>query len=317
MTLSEINLHALRFTEYSDPDQVPFERNIELASAISAATQEFFQLAPNRLKKTKVSETIAAPRTISDAFVMEPDATRTTSGKPFYDSERGKAVVLEGDPKINEILDDRTVLMAYQSSAGNSTAGTVYHDTITFFDFGVESAKTNLWMIEGNSKRELRHIEQERSPHRGGSRRSYEGHLHAGSAHSGRLTRGFGAPVGYAVEYVGGSQSAANDATFMVRLDPIPTISCVLTFEIDQLSRVYRPADLKTTTVHPVSDERIHAMFLPLLQERILATSLGTKIEARVEKRIEKDAQMARGLIQTIPRSVVREERVLRQKRGF
>lgn len=319
MTLPQILQHAIRFTKFNDAADVTLEQRNEVVESLNGATQEYFTLAPDHMKRTKVSSILNAPRTITEDFSLSVGETACSSGSPFNADERGQAVRLTGDSNLHEIVSTTAILEAYTGTAA-ATAGTVYYDTITFFDSSVERTITDLWArCQGSdTKYKLEQAERERrgSDYRNGGSSGTHGRDNQDYDHEKTTTRTIGTPQTYTIEYVGGSRSRDNDAVFMLRVDPVPASMMTITFEIDQLARVYRVDNLAESIVHPVEDERIESCFIPLLRERMLDTSFSTATRDQ-KARIEKGADRARYLIGQIPSNLIRKRQTLMTQRGF
>lgn len=299
MTTTQAIQSVLDLTGIGSLDGASINARLTLANALSAATQEWFSLAPSLYKRTRSAYATPAPEILD--CVIEPGAT-TTSEEIFDDTMRGSTVLIAGDATWNEVVDRSTVLYPYLGST-DSTTCTVYGDCWPFFDFAVDRVASDIECQTGDGKITLL------TPRETGRRIAPGTDARFGFYGPGPFTQSVSdirvirdKPAAYTLEPVGDSRSSGTlDATALIRLDPIPNRGLNLMATLDILPRAYTIDHVTNTPlVMPVPDERIHSTLLPLLALRVATSMLGVVGPDKIGP-IEREAAEARSRITLLP----------------
>ena len=319
MTTTQAIQSVLDLTAIKSLDAASINHRLVLANCLTAAVQEWFELAPAIFKRTRSTFATVGPTTV--ACVFEPGET-TASAEVFSDYQRGSTVVIAGDATWNEVVDRSTVLHPYRGSA-NSASAIVYGDCWPFFDFAIERIAGDVEYQTGDGGIGL-------LPPRETGRRQLHNHFSSLNAFS-SYGPGWGfsegatdvrqirpVPTCYTLEPVGDSVATGDlDAAMMVRLDPIPSQSLSLSAMVDILPRAYGVAHVTNTPLTlPVPDERFHSTLLPILAYRVANSSIGT-VEPGKMGGIREDANDARRRIALLPKVRHRTQSRILSKPGY
>lgn len=260
MTTVEIMQQALSWARVKDLSGCAAEDAIQLARALNAGLQRYFQAVPEAHRRTTISHLIKAPQ---DITLTATNGSTTVDNVAFAKSQRGCSLKLDGDPDIwNEIVDTAKVLFPYAGTTGD-TGGTLYYDAVVVSDFRIERLVTEPTCLE--TGRRLT----------GQNRPGYLGHPEFAPALPLNRRRSLGTyPDYYSVQYIGGSEQVDNDGVFQLRLDPIPTLTCRLSFDALLWPLEYGVDDLSTPASLPVSDSLAHTTLLPMIEAALVNTPL-------------------------------------------
>ena len=157
MTTAQLIQAAMPYLKWSDPSEIPAEFAIDLVAKLNLANQQYFELGPDKLKRTNAAHLLAAPATVANVDILNGE-TVVASGEPFTNEDRGKAVKLQGDPSWNEIVNTTTLLRPYRGTETTPDA-TVYSDVWAIFDTSIERAVNNVTArLEDGSSRKLTRV---------------------------------------------------------------------------------------------------------------------------------------------------------------
>ena len=262
---------SLGNTKYPDLSAMPMEVRAEVIAALNTAIAAYFDLAPDNQKLTGATHQIKAPRSLTGLSVAANSTVNT--GTPFLAEDRGKTIRI-GDG-FNEIVSTTAVLKP-NTTAETWTSGTVYDDTVAFFDTSVERIVDTVRVHRGTETWTLPRVEEDRA------------RALFAWAYTSRFSYVMGAytlldratadwPECYSILNVGESIAAGSiDASFLLRIDPLPTAPCVLELKISQLPAMMTVGAIEDGTVLPVRDERIYNCLRPLFVENLMGTSIWT-----------------------------------------
>lgn len=310
MTVLQFLSATLNLSKFPDISIAPQESQAEIISALNVAVQTYQAYAPDVLKRTTVNVSIGAPRSLTGLSIAAGSTSNT--GTPFLAADRGKTVKI-GDV-YNEIVSTTTLLMPNTGSS-TVTTGTVYDDTVAFFDDTVERTVNNPRCIRNNESWTLARVEGDHM------RQLFGWHLSTpflraiGSTGFDRVTAD--RPEVYGVLPVGQSVASGSlDAAFMLRVDPLPLAGCIMEVSIDQRPATYTTAAIWDGTVLPMPAGHVYAYLIPLFRAELVGTTAwgGDKIQTDVALRNKADAIY---LIQRLPNSFAPTSVVIGTAMGY
>lgn len=296
MTVKQLLAQSLNLTRYPDLSGMPIEAQAEVMSALNAAIQTYHQNAPDIFKRTTGYHDMAGPSTLTGLSIAANSTTNT--GTPFLAADKGKTLYCGGS--YNEIASP-TELLRPNTSGATITSGTLYDDTLTFFDSSVERLVGHPRCIFGTESWTLARVDGD----------------HARRLFAHQYASGFSRIMGlysvqdravsdrpryYGVHAVGQSVATSNDAAFMLRVDPLFTRGVVLEITIDQLPAAMTPAAIWDDTVLPVPDQRIHSLLLPIFRANLVGTSIWTGNQVQTQFALAERDQ-ARAELMRLPTS--------------
>lgn len=259
MTTVEFAQHLVGYCRFHDAAEASAAEGQELALIMSAATEEWFDLAPSMHQRTTVTSRQEAPETIE---VEIQDGASSTVGAPFPVAKRGSTVFIGNDPRPNEITGPSTLLYAYRGDSGTVSA-VIYHNCITFPDFLVQRCMTPPEVVRATGQ--VTQLNLFDSFSRTSRRPTYDaqvGGMVAAEA-SVSLQRAE-VPTAYWFEAIGGSHQVEVDGVFQIRLWPLATTECQIQLDVAVLPLAYRLADVTTPRLLPVPDSLAHRTLVPL-----------------------------------------------------
>jgi len=233
---------------------------------------------------------------------MDAVDTTSTTGSPFQLSERGKAVVIEGDAQYNEIVATNQILRPYRGSGGTVSA-TIYSDAVAIRNFAVERLATHPQILESN--RRLVPISE------------YQDDRSVDPWYRDQESRRLGEPYVYRIDFVGGSRdTASEDAVMVIHVDPIPTSKMTIEFDI-----IFRAANLgidalSTPQALPIHESVSPDTFQRLIEAELVSSSLWGA-DDRITKEVLRREELAMRDIQLLPRDFGVPMRSVGTKRGY
>lgn len=271
MTVAQAVAQCMGHLRTQDITELSIEESAEVIRAVNRAIQTYYREAPDLYKRTTVSEHLAAPQAVSGFSVAVNSTTNT--GTTWSANDRGKTIQIGDDPNFNEITSTTTLLRPHQGS-GTATSGTIYHDTVCFFDMTVDRIVSDVRVIyNGQTYKLARATEKQHA------------YMYPWVGYSPfALTMGYWSPRQrslsdlprwYSALLVGDSvATGTGDARFMIRLDPIPTRSIIVEMELDILPTAYTVEALFDGTELPTQNSRVHSLLLPMVEYYLLQSSL-------------------------------------------
>lgn len=304
MTTVEALQQSIANTRVRDLSNVSVDDAQCLITALNFALQEFFDLAPDRYKRTTLTSTLEAPASMS---VVIANGATVTTGNPFTAAQRGSTITLSGDSMQNEIVATNALLRPYLGSAGTAS-GTVYGDAVQFTNFRVERVigHPRVWSLEDDYQTTLRQVDGEGV--NDGPQNTFLTWWHTQHTNT-------GTPNWYKLEYVGGSEQTASDSVMLLRVAPKPTQQMGIEMEVDIRSAAYAITAVTSPQNIPV-DRSYASHLLPLIKEHLISTPLWTALPQATRK-VEQQAATARQRIEELPTSLVRPINRIRTPNGW
>jgi hypothetical protein len=268
MTLLEAANLVLPNCKVTSAADLTMEQKMLLVRCFNAAIQEFYQLAPDIYKRTKATHTLLAPASLTGLSIASGSTTNT--GTAFAASLRGQSIYTAAG--WNEIVSETQALRA-NPTATTITEATVYHDTVVLWGTAVERQVGKVWCVEGDKRWAMERVDAPEGVVRDSS--PFLSALQSGWVFD-RTERYVGdVPRYFGVQAVGQSHAGgANDAAFMLRINPVPTRAFTIELLVDFLAINLNPYSLQDGTELPVPAERVHSLLLPLVEARLAATKL-------------------------------------------
>lgn len=295
--LEAISTLIRRHTAFSDIYAVPFEQQQEVAQMVNSAIVEVFALGPDRFRHTTATQAIGSTVAVTGLAIANGDTESTNTGV-FSAVYRGQTILLSGDDAYNEVAGTASVLYPYAGSA-TCTAGTIYLDAMTFFDFSVDRIVSEVWCQRGSNGRRWPLVRDDSS-------------WWASTAYSGIdpalanpwapefRRRTYQDPITYSVRAVGQSRNTDSDAAFVIRVDPIPTQAQTLIVEVDQSPAMLTIEGILDGAILPMPDARANAYFTALLADHFRESSLWASDKDRAEA-VRIRAERARRSLEDLP----------------
>lgn len=270
LTIPDVAAQVLDNTVVASLSDATERQATALIRAINKGVAEWFSHAPDSWKRTTISHHFSPQETISGIQISHGNTT-VDSGTPFTADHRGKTIKLDGDGVVwNEVVSTTSLLKPYLGDT-TPTDGTLYHDAIVFRDYSIVRIVNSPRCDQ--TGQHLIPIHPEDGP---GSSMGFTGVQ--GGIYWRRdpwTQRSVGQyPTFYKIDYVGNSSvDESDDAQFLLRVDPMPTVDCTVSFEADFRPRVWTIADLHEATKLPV-DTTLSHLLLPLIEKRLTRSSI-------------------------------------------
>lgn len=276
-TSQAISTVLRRHTGFPGIGDVPLEQLQDLLAALNAAVQEMYDLMPANYKRTTATQAIGGASTAT-GLGFEPLASVSTNSTAFNSDERCQAVVIAGDPQVNEIVAQDAILFPYAGLATGET-GTIYVDTMTFFDFSIERliahprcrrhSTGHTWELSRDDEGWTSNW-----AHMGGP---VDLGLAGGIYIAPQRKRRIGPhPITYRQRFVGNSRNTDADAVFGISVDPIPTERFTLEAEVLQKPLAWKVEQMLDGAEMPMPDGSAYLHLVPILADHLRETSLWT-----------------------------------------
>ena len=275
-------------------------QGMQLIDAINAGLYEYFQEADDQYRRTTATELILAPESKTITVTKHSEVT---TGAPFLESERGKSVLIDGDPHLNEIVATNQLLRPYRGDSGTKP-GTVYSDAVNIRNFQVERIVTDPFIADTGEPIK---------------------NAHSDLVYNKRLNQVFhslsslptGDPCRYSNFHVGGSIATGGDDSVMIlKLDPIPVRELTIQFDILIRAVSLGIETLRDPVLLPIDSTVFAKQFLPLIEEHLTSSSMWIADERMTARIIEK-AEQAKESIRNLTHVLSRPKRRVGTKRGF
>ena len=304
MTTTEALQQVIRNTRIPNLSDITSDDAVTLVRALNEGVQEFFDLAPDRYKRTTFTSLLAAPSELSDVVVTHGEVT--VGSGTFTTEQRGATVIITGDASHNEVVDTDAVLRPYLGTTGTTTA-TIYGDAVPFTDFSIERVVTDARVSNQSLQRRLARVNPEAD------------HLQVWSGNWrswwDALARSSGHPEYYRIDYVGGSIQTTNDAVMVIRVAPMPTEELVFEIEADFLPIAYAITCINTPKRLPVPRERAATHLLPLIEARLVDTPVWNQPTAATGAK--ESGAMARQRCRELPAYLANPQHHIRTRLGY
>lgn len=284
MQTIELLRRATRHLTVKDPDKMEPSQRIELVDALNEAINRFYEVAPDCYRRTTCTELLSAPELV-EIGVTGGDFNLASGS--FTSAQRGRSILIPGDPIYNEIVAPDQLLRAYRGVTSTQTA-TVYSDCVTFRDFKVQRIVNRPRIVDTNT--ELVDAERYHSPDSRDTR-----------WHRGGPGRTLGDPRAFWIDYVGGTiATGTNDAVMLVRLDPVPARELAIEMDIHILAANYGMSAISTPIETPIHASVSADAFQPLMEVALMRSSMWAGSD-RVDAALLKAEQVALSRIQNLP----------------
>lgn len=305
MTTAELAQHVARLSRVRDVADCDIGDKHEIALVLSSALGEYYTLAPASYRQTAVSRTLPAPETFS-LTVHEED--NTVAGSPFTPEQRGCTILIDGDPRPNEIVGFAELLNDYAGLSGTVSA-TVYYDCLAMLDFSIERVTTDVEILDEQGRAiQLTLLDgNARSP------RMEDAYRYSEQGQEGVSTRLLDVrsidrrrthphPGYYWLEKIGGSRQTNPDGVFQLRLWPMPTQRLTVNFEAEIFPLPVTIAELADSPRDlPVPDSVAQRTLVPLARALMLeSVVVDPEISDRAARGVESAGDRARDQIRTL-----------------
>jgi len=297
MTTIELAKRVTRHLRTRDVGNLNAGDRLELSGEITAGLTEFFESAPDVWQRSTFSFRMPLKRTID---IEVTDGSNKVGGLPFTDEDRGKSITIDNNyNQWNEVIDNDTLLDTFSGTSGTYEA-TLWPDVITIRDKIIKRMVSDPRLNEESWNL----VRDERMKHAGAWRGFWND---AGF-------RRYGTPVRYAIEE--GGQSQNSDLVWTMRLDPIPTTQVSVRFEALYYPNPVTFSDLLNPVQLPVNDNLANLILIPLIEERLIASSMwqGNEIATR---QIPEAARRARLELGRMVPDFGRQQNLIRTAPGY
>lgn len=312
LTIPDVLTQVLGSTVVASLSDATDRQAAELIRAVNKGVAEWFELAPDSWRRTTLSHHFKPPETLTGIAITKGNVI-VDSGTPFTADHRSQTIKLNGDGNIwNEVVSTTSVLIPYLGTE-NPTTATVYFDGVVFRDLSM-----------------IRVVSDPKCQQTGHTLTNVPNNTAIGShghGFTGIKRHGYGSndpwawrsvgtyPDIYKVDYIGNSVVSDDDALFVLRVDPMPTVDCTITFEADYRPKVYTIADLHEATQIPIDTTLAHTL-LPLIEDRLTRSPIWD--EARDKRAVWEEKNDAKRFIEKgIGQRFITQRRQARTKRGF
>lgn len=281
-----------------DPFNLPADAALDVLGAINAGLAAFYREAPAILKRTTLSHTIRAPRTLTVA--LSAQYLNTVAADTFEAREMGCTVKF-GDGSADNVVTGPSSLLDDYLGTTLSVAATVYSDAVPVQDV-IEQIVGYVRLYDNTQNQPTFLTRDEVMAGRSGIRG--HGGLADGEAfypYSGGVYSGaIGRPRYYYFEPMGVSQGA--EPEFVLRVSPLPDIDYTVRMEAELSTQRLVFADLSTARAIYVGDSHLDDVVIPLCEAELLSSTFwrdGGQRNAVLQR-----AELALGKMGKLPREV-------------
>lgn len=241
----------------ADPFNLPAPAALDVLSAINAGLNEFYRSMPPVYKRTTLSHTIRAPRTVNMTF--QAQYSRLVADNTFVLRDQG-CTVRFGDGSSDNIVTGPNSLLDNFLGSTLAVTGTIYSDAIPIQDV-IEQIIGDVLLYDSTRKEPTVLSINNRM-------RNYRRHLYPrGSSASDSIGR----PRHYYLDPMGVSQGA--EPEFLLRVAPLPDLDYTIRLEAELSTQRLVPADLLTARMINVGAAYLDDILIPLCEAHLASSS--------------------------------------------
>jgi hypothetical protein len=306
-----------RHTDFKSWPEVTLGGQQDLLMGVNRALSMVFRYGPSRRKRAWVSQAIGDSYAV-DGLDLDPNETQSGNASAFRPDERYQTILITGDPQYNTIVDVDRVAYPYRGTETADT-GTLYVDAFPFFDFSVVRI-TGVVKCKRPDGYEFDLLRDDMgttnfqfaAPEFGPAPR-----YAANSTSTLRQRTTSQYPTSYQVCEVGNSRNTDADASFLIRVDPIPTTKCTLVVQIDQEPAMLTIESLSDGAILPMSDAQVAELFMPLLEEEIALSKSLWSNSPEVRQLVLRRGEEARMRLRELPQYYAPPQAMIGPNPGF
>lgn len=278
-----------------DPFNLPAPAALDVLSAINGGLNEFYRSMPPAYKRTTLSHTIRAPRTVSMTF--QAQYSRLVGEDTFVLRDQGCTVRFAEGSADNVVTGPNSLLDNYLGTT-LAVSGTLYSDAVPIQDV-IEQIVGNVRLYDSTQNAPTILTVDERLRGGGISRRSSVGNAGEFYYPADSISLGsIGRPRYYYLDPMGVSQGA--EPEFLLRVAPFPDIDYTIRLEAELSTQRLVFDDLATARVINVGAAYLDDILIPLCEAQ-LVTSPYWRDKSDKDRIVSKAQRIKAGEMPKIP----------------
>lgn len=291
------------------------EVSLDVLSAINGGLQSFYRSVPGIYKRTTLSHTIRAPKTLGITFAEQYSnrcSLTSDQSDPFTSRERGCTVKFDTGAADNIVIADNAVLDDYLLTTLVTNA-TIYYDAVPIQDV-IERIIGAVRLYSATKAEPTLLVRDERL--RGGRFRRWlpadqdEIMYPMDAAYLSEIGR----PRYYYLDPVGSSQGG--EPEFLLRLAPMPDVDYIVRMEAELSTERIVFNDLTTARAIYVADAYVEDILVPLCEAELVTSKFWTDAEAKKGVLARRDDALTTK-IPKIPKDIAPTSNMVGRPRGF